>query len=207
MTPPTGILPKSNCLMVAAATPVTADLHPDARLLADHIRMLFGNGVDGVAVFGTTGEGTEFSVEDRTATLDALIADGIAPGQMMVSVGALAIPDTVRLAHHALDRKVDSLLLMPPCVYRGGITDGRGISAEWRALFASHAERFLIGGREALHPLRGDLDRLHQPPAQAAALGGEGDQPDPALAPSAVAVGSGSPPTSVARPAAAASPG
>ena len=29
----------------------------------------------------------------------------------------------MRLAHHALDRQVDSLLLMPPCVYRGGITE------------------------------------------------------------------------------------
>jgi len=123
MKPLAGALPKSECLMVAAATPVTADLHPDARLLADHIGMLFGNGCDGVAVFGTTGEGTEFSIEDRTTTLDALIADGIPPARMMVSVGALALPDTVRLAHHALDRKVDSLLLMPPCVYRGGITE------------------------------------------------------------------------------------
>ncbi|MBN8994616.1 MAG: dihydrodipicolinate synthase family protein [Rhizobiales bacterium] len=123
MTTAPAELPKSNCLMVAAATPLTAELRPDAGLLANHVRMLFGHGCDGIALFGTTGEGTEFSVEDRTATLDALIAEGIAPRRMMVSVGTLAIPDTVRLAHHALDRKVDSLLLMPPCVYRGGITE------------------------------------------------------------------------------------
>jgi 4-hydroxy-tetrahydrodipicolinate synthase len=38
-------------------------------------------------------------------------------------VGALAIPDIVRLSRHALDQKVAGLLLMPPCVYRGGITE------------------------------------------------------------------------------------
>jgi len=109
--------------MVAAATPLTADLHPDIALLTAHIAMLLGAGCDGVALFGTTGEGTEFSVEDRTQGLDGVIAAGVAPGRLIVSVGALAIPDIVRLAHHALDHQVDSLLLMPPCVYRGGVTE------------------------------------------------------------------------------------
>ena len=70
-----------------------------------------------------TGEGTEFSVEDRMEGLDGVVAAGIAQSRLIVSVGALAIPDVVRLAGHALDRRVDSLLLMPPCVYRGGITE------------------------------------------------------------------------------------
>lgn len=116
-------LPKSDCLLVAAATPLTADLRPDVGLLGEHIAMLQDAGCDGVALFGTTGEGTEFSVEDRTGTLDRLVAPGLAPGRLIVSIGALAIPDIVRLAHHALDHKVDSQLLMPPCVYRGGITE------------------------------------------------------------------------------------
>jgi 4-hydroxy-tetrahydrodipicolinate synthase len=123
MKPSHATLPKSDCLLVAAATPLTADLHPDVGRLIEHIAMLYGAGCDGVALFGTTGEGTEFSVEDRTDTLDRVIAGGIAPGSLVVSIGALAIPDIVRLAHHALDRKVDSQLLMPPCVYRGGITE------------------------------------------------------------------------------------
>ncbi|MER8649870.1 dihydrodipicolinate synthase family protein [Mesorhizobium sp. M0586] len=119
----TPALPRIDCFMVAAATPLTTDLHPDIKLLVRHIEMLFGAGCDGIALFGTTGEGTEFSVEDRTEALDGVIAAGIAPGRLIVSVGALSIPDIARLAHHALDRGVDSLLLMPPCVYRGGITE------------------------------------------------------------------------------------
>lgn len=109
--------------MVAVATPLTMDLHPDIGMLVRHIEMLLGAGCDGVALFGTTGEGTEFSAEDRMEGLDGVIAGGVAPGRLIVSVGALAIPDIVRLAHHATDREVDSLLLMPPCVYRGGITE------------------------------------------------------------------------------------
>jgi 4-hydroxy-tetrahydrodipicolinate synthase len=52
-----------------------------------------------------------------------LISGGIEPGRIIVSVVAASIPETSRLARHALDHKVDSVLLMPPCVYRGGITE------------------------------------------------------------------------------------
>ena len=83
----------------------------------------FEQGCDGIALFGTTGEGAEFSVADRTETLDGLIAAGIEPGRIVVSTGALAIPDVVKLTSHAVDRAVAGVLLMPPCVYRGGITE------------------------------------------------------------------------------------
>ena len=81
------------------------------------------DGCDGVTLFGTTGEGAEFSVADRTATLEQVIAAGVPANRIIVSVGALSIPDIVTLSRHAIDQKVDGLLLMPPCVYRGGITD------------------------------------------------------------------------------------
>ena len=80
-------------------------------------------GCDGIALFGTTGEGTEFTVEDRTATLDALLAAGFPARRLIVSAGALAIPDAARLAAHATDAGVDGVLLMPPGVYREGITE------------------------------------------------------------------------------------
>jgi len=119
----TSALPQSDCLIVAVATPLTADLRPSAPLLTGHISALLHSGCDGAALFGTTGEGTEFSVYDRTTTLEAIVAAGINPRRLIVSAGALAIPDIIDLANDALDHGVDSLLLMPPCVYRGGITE------------------------------------------------------------------------------------
>ncbi len=114
-------LPKSNCLIVAITTPVTPDFRPDAPRLLARARHLMREGCDGVTLFGTTGEGAEFSVEDRIAALDFVIAGGIDPARLVVSVGALSIPDVVRLSRHALAAGVHGLLLMPPCVYRGGI--------------------------------------------------------------------------------------
>ncbi|MFI0847814.1 dihydrodipicolinate synthase family protein [Mesorhizobium sp. IMUNJ 23232] len=118
-----GSLPATRCLAVAAATPVTDTFQPDALLLAAHCKMLLEAGCDGVALFGTTGEGPEFSVRDRMAGLDAVLAAGIPAKRLIVSVTALAIPDIVELARHALAAGVDSILLMPPCVYRSGVTE------------------------------------------------------------------------------------
>lgn len=87
------------------------------------IRHLFAEGVDGITIFGTTGEGPEFSVRDRMATLDALLSAGIEPRRIMVSIGALAFEDSVTLARHACGHGVYGCLLMTPCMYRGGITD------------------------------------------------------------------------------------
>lgn len=116
-------LPVRDCLVVAIATPVTDAFRPDVDLLVERCRTLMQAGCDGVTLFGTTGEGAEFSAADRMMTLEQVIAAGVPPERIIVSVGALSIPDIVTLSRHAIEQKVDGLLLMPPCVYRGGITD------------------------------------------------------------------------------------
>lgn len=116
-------LPRDKRLVVATATPVTVDLAPDGILLAAHCRMLMAAGADGIALFGTTGEGPEFSLRDRRASLEAVLAAGIPARRLIVSATALALPDIIELSRHAIDAGVDSVLLMPPCVFRSGITD------------------------------------------------------------------------------------
>jgi 4-hydroxy-tetrahydrodipicolinate synthase len=114
-------LPRSNALIAAIATPLDPDLRPDARLLAERCRTLMAEGCDGIALFGTTGEGPAFAVEDRRLALERLLAAGVAPSRLIVSVGALALSDVVALAAHATALGVAGVLLMPPCLYRTGI--------------------------------------------------------------------------------------
>lgn len=115
--------PPSRHLSTAVATPVTLNLRPDSERLIAFARHLFSQGVDGITIFGTTGEGPEFSVRDRMATLDALVSAGIEARRIIVSTGALAFEDSVTLARHATGHGVHGCLLMTPCMYRGGITD------------------------------------------------------------------------------------
>ena len=116
-------LPTRDCLAVAVTTPIGPGFRPDVDLLLERCRQLLADGCDGITLFGTTGEGAEFSVADRMAALDFVVDGGLDPRRIIVSVGALSIRDVVTLSRHALDRKVDGLLLMPPCVYRGGVTE------------------------------------------------------------------------------------
>ena len=116
-------LPRHDCLVVAIATPVTRDLAPDVPLLLDRSRDLLEAGCDGIALFGTTGEGAHFTPRERMATLEALVAAGLPPGRLVMATGALALPDVVELSRHAVAQGVAACLLMPPCFYRGGLTE------------------------------------------------------------------------------------
>ena len=116
-------LPSTDCLVVAVATPITADLRPDEARLRDHCLWLLEQGCDGVTLFGTTGEGMEFTVADRRRAIEAMLTGGIAAKRAIASAGALAVPDAIELAKMTIDLGLDGALLMPPCVYRGGITE------------------------------------------------------------------------------------
>ena len=61
-------------LWCANLTPLDRNGRLDGARMAAHIRILLGQGVDGVAPFGTTGEGPSFSVAERRAGLDGLLA-------------------------------------------------------------------------------------------------------------------------------------
>ena len=69
----------------------------DHRRLADHVRRLLAAGVDGVAPFGTTGEGQSFSVAERRDGVAALIDAGIPADRIVAATGCAALPDTIEL--------------------------------------------------------------------------------------------------------------
>jgi 4-hydroxy-tetrahydrodipicolinate synthase len=116
-------LPPRDCLVVAIATAVTGELTPDVPLLLARSRTLLESGCDGIALFGTTGEGEHFAPRDRMATLEALVAAGLPPARLVVATGALALADVVELSRHAVAMGVAGCLLMPPCFYRAGLTE------------------------------------------------------------------------------------
>jgi 4-hydroxy-tetrahydrodipicolinate synthase len=115
----------------AAATPVTADLSPDAPRFAAHCRWLLEEGCDGIALLGTTGEANSFSIGERRALLEATIGAGIAADRLLPGVGLPAIPDTVELTRSALAVGVTRVIMLPPFYYKGVAEDG---------LFAAYSE-------------------------------------------------------------------
>jgi 4-hydroxy-tetrahydrodipicolinate synthase len=111
-------------VFAAALTPMDRDLHPDHRAFVAHCWRLLEAGCHGVAVFGTTGEATSLSVEERLAALKALIAEGLPGEALLTGTGSSALTDTVRLSRVALEAGAAGVLVLPPFYYKDIDDDG-----------------------------------------------------------------------------------
>ncbi len=103
----------------ALLTPLNADLSIDIPAFARHANALLTAGCSGVTPFGTTGEGPSFSVTERMATLDGLIAAGVPAQRILVSTSCAALPDVLALTQHAVNVGAFGCLLLPPFFLKG----------------------------------------------------------------------------------------
>ncbi len=110
-------------LTCAVATPLRADLTVHHELLLAHARDLLARGCDGLAVFGTSGEGPCLCVADRRAGLEFLLEAGVAPDRLVVGVGSACLADAAELTRHALSVGVPDTLLMPAFFLRAAATE------------------------------------------------------------------------------------
>lgn len=108
----------------AAATPVLEDGSPDHDAFATHARALLEEGCDGIALLGTTGEANSFSIAQRQALLDQVIASGIEPQRLLPGTSQTNVADTVTLMRHAVDAGVKATVVLPPFYYKGVSDEG-----------------------------------------------------------------------------------
>ncbi len=99
---------------------------------------LFDAGIDGVAPFGTTGEGQSFSVGERKQALEALIGAGIAPARILAATGCAAGPETADLTRHAIECGCAGALVLPPFFWKDVSADG--VYASYAALIDDVAD-------------------------------------------------------------------
>jgi 4-hydroxy-tetrahydrodipicolinate synthase len=118
-------------VFVPALTPFNADLSVATERFVAHCQWLLDEGAAGLAVFGTTSEANSLSLGERMESLERLIEHGISPDRLMPGTGCCALPDTVALTRHAVERGCLGVLLLPPFYYKGVSDDG---------LFASVSE-------------------------------------------------------------------
>jgi 4-hydroxy-tetrahydrodipicolinate synthase len=118
----TPILPKG--VLAAVLTPMDEDLMPDHRAFIAHCHRLLAAGCHGLSVFGTTGEGTSLSTDERLAALEAL-AESDVPGEALLpGTGSCALTDTVLLSRAALEAGAAGVLVLPPFYYKDAGDDG-----------------------------------------------------------------------------------
>lgn len=126
-------------VFAAIATPLDG-FHCDVGRLVDRVRLLAAHGNEGVALFGTTGEGPGFATAERRRVLDAAVAAGIAPSGIVAGISAAAIEDALDLADHAASHGVAAVLATPPFFLAGAARDD-GIALFYDLLVARLAGR------------------------------------------------------------------
>ena len=111
-------------LWCATLTPLARNGGIDHARFAAHVHALLAQGVDGVAPFGTTGEGQSFAVDERRAGLDALLAAGVPGPRIVAATGCAALPETIALSRHALAAGCRACLVLPPFFWKDATDDG-----------------------------------------------------------------------------------
>ncbi len=130
----------------ASITPFTNELSVDFDRLGNHAGHLLSEGCEGIALFGTTGEGPSFTVAERIITLETLLGSGIPPERVLVGTGCPSLGDTVALSRHASEQGVAGVLVMPPYLFKE--PEPRGLIAWYRALLDQIAD---VDGRVYLY--------------------------------------------------------
>jgi len=110
-------------VFAAAVTPIDANGEPDLARLTAHCQWLLANGCDGLAPFGTTGEGNSISVEGRLRIIEAL-APALPKQNMLFGVGCTAVADTVKLTRASLAAGCPNVLSLPPFYYKNPSVEG-----------------------------------------------------------------------------------
>lgn len=125
----------------ASATPVLEDGTPDHAAFATHAKALLSDGCHGIALLGTTGEANSFSIAQRQALLEKVIAAGIDPQRLLPGTSQTNVADTVTLMRHAVEAGVKATVVLPPFYYKGVSDEG---------LFRFYAEAIEGVGRDDL---------------------------------------------------------
>ena len=101
----------------ALATPRAQNaVEADAAAIFDYIDTIVCAGVDGLVLFGSTGEFIHFDIGERMRVLMLAIKRSRVP--LLVNVSHSTLAGALELAEHAIEAQAAGVLLMPPYYYR-----------------------------------------------------------------------------------------
>jgi len=102
---------------VALTTPRHSDsVEADASGLLDYIDTIVSSGIDGLVLFGSTGEFVHFDIAERIRVLSLAMKRSRVP--LVVNISHSSFAGAVDLAENAIEANADGILLMPPYFFR-----------------------------------------------------------------------------------------
>ena len=108
----------------AALTPLNTDYSINKELFLEHCSNLLSQGLDGLAIFGTTGEGNSFNVNEKIEAVNYLIDNNIGADKLIPGTGLCSIKDTVIYSKAIAKLKVKAILVLPAFYYKNVSNEG-----------------------------------------------------------------------------------
>lgn len=110
-------------IFAAAVTPFDQQGRFQLEWQRDHFAWLHENGIEGVLVAGTNGEGPSLSYDERCAVIEAAVKHR-GPLQLAAGTATPSLQETIELSRFALEAGVDAVLVLPPYYFRDAPTAG-----------------------------------------------------------------------------------
>jgi 4-hydroxy-tetrahydrodipicolinate synthase len=151
-------------LYTALITPFTKDGAVDEKALARLVRYQIKGGIDGLLIFGTTGETPTLEPEEKERILDIVFEEAQGKIALMVGVGTNSTKTTIAQARAAEKRGASSLLVI--CPYYNKPTQ-EGIFAHFKATTEACSLPicvYNIPGRTCVNMETATLERLMEIP-------------------------------------------
>ncbi len=118
----TGLMPTG--LIAPNLTPFNADFSIDTARYIEHAQFLLAAGCVGLAPFGTTGEALSVGIDERIATLQAVVDAGVDPARLMPGTGLTNLADTARLTTACMDLGCAGVMVLPPFYFKNVPDEG-----------------------------------------------------------------------------------
>ncbi len=108
----------------AALTPLNKDYSINKELFLEHCNNLLSQNLEGLAIFGSTGEGNSFNVNEKIEAINYLIDNNINADKLIPGTGLCSIKDTVLFSKAMAKLKVKAILVLPAFYYKGVSNEG-----------------------------------------------------------------------------------
>ena len=114
---------KLSGLWPAMFTPVDKNGEPAIGELEKLTELLIGQGLDGLYILGSTGQGVLFTEEQRKLVAEVVLSINSGRVPVMVQVGTLTTATSIRLAKHAESKGATAISSVGPIYFSGSMAD------------------------------------------------------------------------------------
>ncbi len=108
----------------ATLTPINSDYSINKKLLLEHCSNILSQNIDGIAIFGTTGEANSLSITEKLDAINYLIENKIDSRKLLPGTGLNSIKDTVYFTKAVAKINVRGVLVLPPFYYKNVNSEG-----------------------------------------------------------------------------------